>query len=44
VTATDAMVVAFAATRQNPIVLTSDPADLAALAEYAGRASIVSGT
>jgi predicted nucleic acid-binding protein len=36
ITATDAIVVAFAASQPNPNVLTSDPKDLIALAEHAG--------
>ena len=37
ITATDAVVAAFASTCPTPIVLTSDPRDLAALAEHAAR-------
>jgi hypothetical protein len=37
ITATDAVVVAFASTCPSPIVLTSDARDLAALAEHAAR-------
>jgi predicted nucleic acid-binding protein len=37
ITATDAVVAAFASTCPGPIVLTSDPRDLAALAEHAAR-------
>ena len=37
ITATDAVVAAFASTCPSPIVLTSDPGDLAALAEHTGR-------
>lgn len=35
ISATDAVVAALAATQKNPIVLTSDPVDLLALAEHA---------
>ena len=37
ITATDAVVAAFASTCPSPLVLTSDPRDLAALAEHAAR-------
>ena len=37
ITTTDAVVAAFASTCPSPIVLTSDPGDLAALAEHAAR-------
>lgn len=37
IAATDAVVAAFASTCADPIVLTSDPPDLAALSEHAGR-------
>ena len=37
VTATDAVVAAFASTCSSPVVLTSDPRDLAALAAHAAR-------
>jgi predicted nucleic acid-binding protein len=37
ITATDAVVAAFASACSDPIVLTSDPRDLAALSEHAGR-------
>jgi hypothetical protein len=37
ITATDAVVAAFASTCPSPTVLTSDPRDLAALAEHAAR-------
>jgi predicted nucleic acid-binding protein len=37
ITATDAIVAAFASTCPDPVVVTSDPRDLAALAEHAAR-------
>ena len=37
ITATDAVVAAFASTCSSPIILTSDPRDLNALAEHAAR-------
>jgi hypothetical protein len=37
ITATDAVVAAFASTCSNPIVITSDPRDLTALAEHAAH-------
>lgn len=41
ITATDAVVAAFASTCPSPLVLTTDPGDLAALAEHAGRPIMV---
>ncbi len=43
ITATDAIVAAFAATCRAPVVLTSDPHDLAALAGHSTRPITVSG-
>lgn len=37
ISATDAIVAAFASTRPDPVVLTSDPRDLGALAEHTAR-------
>jgi predicted nucleic acid-binding protein len=37
ISAVDAVVAAFAGTRTDPVVLTSDPRDLGALAEYVAR-------
>jgi hypothetical protein len=37
ITATDAVVAAFASTSPSPVVLTSDPGDLAAVAEHTAR-------
>ncbi|MGQ0775304.1 MAG: hypothetical protein ACT4NY_12920 [Pseudonocardiales bacterium] len=43
ISATDAIVVAFASTLPNPVVLTSDPHDLDALAEHTNRPITVAG-
>ncbi len=43
ISATDAIVVAFASTVPDPVVLTSDPHDLGALAGHAARPITVSG-
>jgi len=37
ISATDAIVAAFASTCPDPIILTTDPKDLGALADHAGR-------
>jgi predicted nucleic acid-binding protein len=42
ITATDAVVAAFASACSDPVVLTSDPRDLAALCEHAGRPITIS--
>lgn len=43
ISATDAVVVAYAATRTNPVVITSDPTDLTALAGRADRPVTIVG-
>lgn len=43
ISATDAIVAAFASTRPDPVVLTSDPHDLDALAEHTVRPITVAG-
>jgi hypothetical protein len=43
ITATDAVVAAFASTCPSPIVLTSDPRDLAALSAHAARPITIAG-
>ena len=42
ITATDAIVVAFASTCSEPVILTSDPKDLTALAGHAQRPIVIS--
>jgi hypothetical protein len=44
ITATDAIVVAFASACSAPVILTSDPKDLGALADHAGQSIFVSTT
>jgi hypothetical protein len=44
ITATDAIVVAFASACNAPVILTSDPKDVGALADHAERSIIVSAT
>lgn len=44
ISAVDAVVAAFASLRPDPIVLTSDPSDLAALAQHAGRPITIAAT
>ncbi len=44
ITATDAIVTAFAAACHDPVILTTDPRDLAALAQHAPRPIAVAGT
>ena len=41
ISATDAIVAAYASTTHDPVVLTSDPGDLAALAEHGSRLIII---
>lgn len=44
ISAVDAVVVAFAGSRPEPLVLTSDPADLTALADHASRPITIAAT
>jgi predicted nucleic acid-binding protein len=44
ISAVDALVAAFASSRSDPVVLTSDPKDLTALAEHASRPITIVGT
>lgn len=44
ISATDAIVVAFASTCDAPVILTSDPSDLGALADHAQQSILISPT
>jgi predicted nucleic acid-binding protein len=44
ISAADSIVAAFASTCHEPVVLTSDPGDLAALAQQGARPVIIAGT
>ena len=44
ISAVDAVVVAFASSRPEPVVLTSDPGDLTALATHAARSITIAAT
>lgn len=44
ISAVDAIVVAFASSRPEPVVLTSDPGDLTALADHASRPITIAAT